>query len=365
MLSFNVFKIQIRFPKRRPRHPSQHRLFWRFQVIGWIAFLALTFPAKLLVCGSVSEVIGSFLLRDGISFVLTLLMRTIYRRVYHSRLEPSWIVSTILVVSSAAALIQLPPYYWLSDIFPYEEKTIFGPYAAFGIVLFRGGQFLGWSILYFGIKIWQEKKSDEKRLQEEHELRQQAELQMLRSLINSHFLSNSLGTIKETLRVQKQGADKLVQALADYLNYSLKHRDDYEVLLSEEIDALENYLLLQRARLGPRLDFAMQIEEDVSQANVPGFVLQPLVENAIKYGQETDPRRVTVRVSIQRHEADLVIQVLNTGRWVAPDPSRQTGGVGLETIRRKFSWLYPEEFHLSTLEEQGWVTVQITMPFIL
>ncbi len=340
-------------------------LFWRFQIVGWAAFVGLTFPTKLLVCGSVSEVIGLFFLRDGVSFILTLLMRAIYRRVYQNHREPSWIVGAILVVSSAAALIQLPPYFWLGYIFPYEEKTIFGPYATVGIVSFRGGQFLGWSILYFGIKIWQEKKSDEKRLQEEHEMRQQAELQMLRSLINSHFLSNSLGTIKEMLRVQKQGADQLVQALSDYLNYSLKHRDDDEVPLGEEIKALDNYLIMQKARLGTRLDFAMQMKEEVPRAKVPGFVLQPLVENAIKYGQETNARRVTVRVLAQREEDNLVIQVLNTGRWVIPDPHRQTGGVGLETIQRKFSWLYPGQFSLTTLEEQGWVTIQIRMPFII
>lgn len=342
---------------------SKLSLFWRFQMFGWVAFIGLTFPTKLFVYGNVPAAIGSFFLRDGVCFVLTLLMRGIYRRIYRKHQGPFWIAGSILVVSSTAAFIQLPPYFWFSKVFPLEERTIFGPYAAVGIVSFRGAQFLGWSILYFGIKIWQEKQADQKRLQEEHEMRQQAELQMLRSLINSHFLSNSLGTIKETLRIQKQGTDEMVQALADYLNYSLRHRDDYEVPLSEEIEALDNYLVLQRARLGAGLDFGMQVDHEVAAAKVPGFVLQPLVENAIKYGYEAVSRRVSIRVLIQREGSRLVIQVLNTGRWIVPDPYRQTGGVGLENIQRKFSWLYPGESSLTTLEEQGWVTVQISIPF--
>jgi len=340
-------------------------LFWRLQIAGWLIFIGCTFPTKFLVFESLPDAIGSLFLRDGVSFLLTLAMWRIYRRVYRKHRELVWIIGTSLVVSGAAAILQLPPYYLFGEIIPYEEKTIFGSYVALGIFTFRGGQFLGWSILYFGIKIWQEKQADQKRLQEEHEMRQQAELQMLRSLINSHFLSNSLGTIKETLRIKKQGAEEMVQALADYLNYSLKHRDDSEVPLSEEIEALDNYLALQRARLGPRLDFRIKVEGKVAAAKVPGFVLQPLVENAIKYGREKVTRRVSVRVLIQREDTHLVIQVLNTGHWMVPDPYRQTGGVGLETIRRKFSWLYPGEFSLTTLEEHGWVTVQITMPYRL
>jgi two-component system LytT family sensor kinase len=339
-------------------------LFWRLQIVGWAVFLAATFPTKLLVCGSVSEVIGAFALRDGISFILTLVMRAIYRRVYRCHKEPAWIVGSILVVSSAAALAQLPPYYWFSEIFPYEEKTIFGQFAAAGIVTFRGGQFLGWSILYFGIKIWLEKQATQKKFQEERNIRQQAELQMLRALINSHFLCNALSSIMETWRLGKPEVGEMLQALSDYLHYSLRHRSDDVVPLSEEIEALKNYLVLQKARLGPGLDFGMQIVEDTRTAKVPGFVLQPLVENAIKYGQESHPRRVTVRVVIIREESRLIIQVLNTGHWIKPDPFRESGGVSLEVIQRKFSWLYPGQSSLTTLEEEGWVTVEIKIPYI-
>ncbi len=339
-------------------------IFWRFQVVGWICFIGVTFPAKLLACGNLPDVIGSLFLRDGISFGLTLIMRGIYRRIYRTHKTPFWIMGSILSVSGSAALLQLPPYFWLGEIFPYEEKTIFGPYAIIGILSFRGGQFLGWSVFYFGIKIWLERQAELKRFEHEHAMRERAELQMLRSLTNSHFLCNALNTIETIIDSQKQAARDLVQSLSDYLHYSLKHRSDDVVRLGEEIEALDNYLVLQRARLGSALDFDLQVEKELNSAIVPGFVLQPLVENAIKYGREGGSHRVSVRVLIQHESSSLVIQVYNTGRWIEPDPYRQSGGVGLETIRRKFLWLYPGRHSLITQEEQGWIMVEIKIPLL-
>lgn len=337
-------------------------LFWRFQLAGWFCFVGATFPAKLLVCGNLSDAIGSLLLRDGISFGLTLIMRLIYRHIYRTHKTPAWILGSIFVVSGAAALLQLPPYFWMGEIFPYEEKTIFGPYAVFGIVAFRGGQFLGWSLLYFGIKIWLERQATKEKLETERALLERTELQMLRSLANTHFLCNALNTIQTILDCQKQGASKMVQALSTYLHYSLKHRWDNVVALGEEVEALDDYLVLQRGRLGSALDFAMQVAKELTPAMVPGFVLQPLVENAIKYGLKGGGHHVSVRVLIQRESDTLVIKVLNTGHWSTPDPFRQSGGVGLETIRRKFLWLYPNQHSLITFEEEGWVTVEIKIP---
>lgn len=337
-------------------------LFWRFQLFGWIFFVGATFPAKLLACGSLPDAIASIFLRDGISFGLTLIMRRIYQQVYQPHKTPVWILGFIFIVSGAAALLQLPPYYWMEKIFPYEEKTIFGPYVVFGILAFRGGQFLGWSLLYFGIKIYFERQAGKERLERERAMRESIELQMLRSLANTHFLCNALNTIQTILDFQKHGASLMLQALSNYLHYSLKHRWDNVVALGEEIEALENYLTIQRARLGTDLDFAEQVAKELTTVMVPGFVLQPLVENAIKYGPKAGDPRVSVRLIIQQENDTLVIRVLNTGRWITPDPYRQSGGVGLETIKRKFLWLYPNQHSLITFEEEGWVTVEIKIP---
>jgi LytS/YehU family sensor histidine kinase len=268
------------------------------------------------------------------------------------------------VASAIAAILQLPAFYLFGEIFPYEEKTIFGRYVVPGILTFRGGQFLGWSLLYFGIKVWLDKESDEKRLEEEQAKRNEAELLMLRSLINSHFLVNSLNTVLNVLERQTQGAREMVQSLSDYLNYSLRHRRDNLVRLGEEVEALEDYLALEKARLGHELDFSQQVEADLRSTNVPGFLLQPLIENAIKYGRETCHSRVLVRLMIQREGDDLLLQVCNTGKWIEPDPYRKSGGIGLEVIQRKLAWMYPNRHSLTTLDEEGWVTVQIKIPII-
>lgn len=340
-------------------------LFWRFQLIGWLCISLATFPTKISVCGNLPCAIGSFLLWDGISFLLTLGMRWVYQDIYLDHLTSTWIAAAVFGGSAVATLVQVLLFETIGGIFPYEEKTIFGQFATIGILFYRGGQFLGWSVLYFAIKIWLEAQAKEKKLEEERQMRQEAELQMLRSLTNSHFLTNALNTIQKTLDTGREGASKMIQSLADYLNYSLRHRSDNFVPLGEEVDALGDYLTLQKARWGSALDYGIQLQEDLVSAEVPGFVLQPLVENAIKYGRESESGKVSIRVVVQQDGNNLLIDVFNTGRWIQPDAYRQSGGVGLDTIKGKLQWLYPNQHSFTTLEEEGWVTVSIRIPVIL
>ena len=329
--------------------------FWKFQVAVWSAFVLLTLPAKIEVSASLLGALGSYLLRDGFAFVLTCVMRKIYDVVYSNHKELLWIVGTSLFVSAMAGLLQLPVFYLVGDIFPFEEKTWFAQAVPLGIFYYRTGLFISWSFLYFTVKLGEEKRDREVRLAE-------TELLMLRALINSHFMFNALNTILAALERQLKGTTKMVQALADYLNYSLRHKDDDFVPLGEEADALMDYLVLEKARLGHNLNIACEIDEALRNVRVPGIILQPLVENAIKYGCETWSPPVVVRLVVTRDDCDLLIKVANTGHWVKPDPDRPTGGIGLENIKKRLALLYPRRHTLDVVSEEGWVSINLRMP---
>lgn len=98
---------------------------------------------------------------------------------------------------------------------------------------------------------------------------------------------------------------------------------------------------------------------------VPGVILQPLAENAVKYGLLTRHPPVAIRLEIRREDPFLVIQVCNTGHWMEPDPYRTSGGIGLTNLRRRLNRVYGRKYCLNTFEEEGWVTVQVFLPIRL
>jgi len=180
--------------------------------------------------------------------------------------------------------------------------------------------------------------------------------------MNPHFLCNSLTTIEAGLGKQSPHVRDMVQALADYLHYSLTHRNDDFVPMGEEYDALMGYLTLERARLDGKLNIDCQIDNQARKALVPGIILQPLVENAIKYGRETSPSPLQLRLRVSRADPEIQMEVSNSGHWIEKEKSRTAGGVGLENLQRRLVLLYSGEHRMEISKKEDSVSVQIFIP---
>lgn len=338
-------------------------LFWRCQLCGWTAFFALTFPVKLHLSESVGAAFCSFLVRDGFSLVLTLLLRKIYACVYERHRRPAWIIGSIVLASATGALFQIPVYFLLGRLFPFEERTIFGQTALIGIFYYRLGLFSCWSLLYFGIRQMLDGIKRDLRLVLIESERRGAELQLLRAQMNPHFLFNALNAIQSGISRQDQHLADLVQSFAEYLRYSLENRDNDRVPLGNEFDAIESFLAVEKARFRELLEYECHIDEPARGQMAPGVILQPLVENAIKYGRKTspDPLKIRMRVSLVKGKI-IQIEVANTGQWLHRENRSPLNGVGLENLRKRLTLLYPETHIIRVLDKDGWVTVQIELP---
>jgi hypothetical protein len=342
---------------------SRIPLFWRFQICGWGAFFVLTFPVKLHLSGSISASLGSFFVRDGFTFSLTLLLRKIYDRVYERHRNPAWIVGTIVFSSATGALLQIPVYFLVGRIFPFEERTIFGQSALVGIFYYRLGLFVCWSLLYFGIRQMLDGIKRDLRLLSIESEKRGAELQLLRAQMNPHFLFNALNTIQAGICRKDSQLAGLVQSFSQYLRYSLENRDSDHVPLGNEFDAIASYLAVEKARFQEKLEIECSINPDTRNTLVPGIMIQPLVENAIKYGRKTSPRPLKIRVNISNIDSDGVqIEVSNTGKWIEPNPVNTLGGVGLENLNARLNLLYHDTHCFRISSENGWVTARIRIP---
>ncbi len=339
---------------------SRIPVFWRFQLGGWLVFTVFSFPLKWVVLESVPGSVLVSLYRDGLGFILTSGMREIYRRVYRWKPHPLMMALVLAGVSLVGGGILTLFSLAFHGLFDFEEEKIFTHSVIFAIFYFRTGLCAGWSLLYFGIKLLSDSINHDLRLALAETERQKAELQLLRAQMNPHFLYNALNTITAEIGKPGQHLKALVRSLAEYLRYSLETRNEERVPLGQEFDAVTSYLAVEKARFREKLEVESDINPDARNALVPGIVIQPLVENAIKYGRKTSPAPLKVRLIVSKHGPNGVrIEVSNTGEWVEANSADTVGGIGLKNLRERLKLLYPESHSLQISVDNGWVIVQI------
>ncbi len=342
---------------------QQLPLFWRFQITGWLAFIVFSFPLKWVVLEDVPGSLFVSAYRDGLGFFITLGMREIYRRVYETQPSPMLMAVVLASVSMIGGAILTLLYVGFHDMLDLEEKKILSPDMIFAIFYFRTGLCAAWSLLYFGLKFMRDSMTRDVELARKETERQRLEIQMLRAQINPHFLFNALNTIIAAIGKPGQHAKELVQAFAEYLRYSLKNRDSTLVPLREELEAIEGYLTVEKARHRDDLEIESSVDPLAHELLVPGVLIQPLIENAIKYGKKTSPRPLRICLAVTRASAgSLRLDVSNTGRWVTETIPDEAGGIGMANLRQRLSAIYGEKHTIKASEESGWVRVRVEIP---
>lgn len=216
-----------------------------------------------------------------------------------------------------------------------------------------------WSAAYFGSHLLRDQQAAELRAFEAEMLAARNELHHLQTQISPHFLFNSLNTIL-ACKQSPDDIETVTQALAKYLRFLLRPAATLEPL-AREIDALQDYLTIQSFRFGDGLVCRIDCDTDIRRIPVLPVMIQPLVENALKYGRHADDAPLEVAVRARRDGATLLIEVANTGRWVEPHRNGSTN-TGLHTLRRRLLIHGGPEATVTTSEADGWVRVMICIP---
>lgn len=337
-------------------------LFWRFQLGGWAAHAVVSMPLKVWAFGSVRSALLISLIAEPIGLLLTWGLRHAYQRLQLRVERPRRLVAWVLACALTAATID-----WaLAMSFQRSLSLNSTPLIVFGQTWLRGVQYVGWTVLYFWIKGTIAARERAVNLLRAEAAANEAELRMLRAQIDPHFLFNALNTVLAGVGREPQALTRVVQGLADYLRYSLAHRHTALVPLGDEFDAALSYLVVEKARFRDDLIVDAHVDDAARAVPVPGVLLQPLIENAVKHGYRSSPVPLRLRVDV-RAAADggVVVEVTNSGRWIDPPVEREAGdssGVGLESVRRRLALLYPgaHQFNLFTGGDQ--VTVRMQLP---
>jgi LytS/YehU family sensor histidine kinase len=219
----------------------------------------------------------------------------------------------------------------------------------------RSATFMIWMLLYFGIKSIKLHAAIEREFQ-------QSELKLLRSQVNPHFLFNALATIM-AVRKDEEMVYQVTQSLADYLRFSLaqESQDQFKHPLGQEVTALENYLLVEKMRFQENLETRVEVSAEACAEHVPTALIQPLLENAIKYGQKTSPPPLCIDIEARLSEGRLLLMVENTGRWVEPHGPDSTG-LGIANLRKRLHLLYGDQAQLTFDRTGTAVRAQVSLP---
>ncbi|WCT75098.1 histidine kinase [Sphingomonas naphthae] len=185
----------------------------------------------------------------------------------------------------------------------------------------------------------------------------------LRLQLNPHFLFNTLNSISSLIVTRRpDDADEMISRLSDFLRLSLNGDPSELVALTEEFAALETYLAIETVRFGSRMAVEMELPRALEGAPVPSFILQPLVENAVKYGVARSKGEVTVRIAATEEAGLLVLTIADDGN-AAPDAKAAQGfGIGLENIRERLASRYGAAAGLALEQRPDGFTSTVTIP---
>lgn len=191
-----------------------------------------------------------------------------------------------------------------------------------------------------------------------------AQLDALRRQIEPHFLFNTLNSIAGLVREERnEDAVRMIAGLSDCLRHVLDGSQKQEATLGEEVEFLEKYLEIQKARFAERLNVRVDVDKELYRAQVPSLILQPMVENAIQHGIARRSRGGSVRVGASQSDGWLVLRVYNDGPSLPPDWDRSQSGIGIPNVRNRLQSLYGDASGVRIRNVDEGVEVSLTVPY--
>jgi two-component sensor histidine kinase len=342
--------------------------FWSLQLLGWTGW-GVTFYLGAVVWGSQPGYAVYVPLISVIGIGLSFLLRLVYRATWDMPAPRRVLIAVLASYLAAAAWMGFrnnvaPRMIDFKDKMPSPEgwdhlfHSLSNVTSAWMVMLC-------WTGLYFGIKYYQLLQEERERGLKSSAMAHEAQLKMLRYQLNPHFLFNTLNAIS-TLILDKENqlANTMVTRLSHFLRYSLDNDPMQKVSLAQEINALKLYLDIEKVRFDDRLRLEFDIEPGAEAALIPSLLLQPLVENAIKYAVAQSVNGGSIRIGARVFAGELLLEVTDDGPGIEHTGTNGSrAGVGLANTRERLRELYGanQSFRLGQTDPHG-LTVYIRLP---
>ena len=352
--SWRADRLTLPPGSRAPRFSS--RVFWIFQALFWVTS-ALSLKVLIETFTPVHGATPIILGRSVTGLLMTSLLHLIYQSPWMLRAK-GWLKwpSVLLLnfgMCLAGAVIWAELIRHGAPELPIANIHSMTVARLYSLALWNGAYFgLSFMLVHQALKL----EAADARL-----ATRSSELKQLQSQLNPHFLFNALTLVQNKIDPASPGQE-VVQMLSDYLRYSLATSKPLEPL-GRELDALESYLEVQRARFVGNLDCFIEASPAALHVLVPPMLVQPLLENAFKFGPRTSAMPMRIEVTAALENDMLQVAVANSGCWVPPGSDNSLGS-GLANLRRRLFLLLGEAATLEVLEKPEAVVVMIRIPIL-
>lgn len=338
------------------------RAFWILQACGWLGYGLLRF-LNGLVNRMGLEYLAPTLISTATGFSLSLIMAAAFRHIVRYRAPVVWSVSA-LVVFMCSALFSIIEVWGFSIFFApsWEPHGL----QFLGAILIDVAVLTAWAALYYSINYYLMLRHQMESMLALSAQANAAQLKMLRYQLNPHFLFNTLNSISTLVMLKETDrANAMLSRLSSFLRYSLVGEPSHMVTLVQEVHALQLYLDIERMRFEERLRVSFNVTQEAHDALLPSLLLQPLIENAIKYAVAPSEDGADIAIHAEVKAGRLCITVSDTGPGFGASTKHSgSSGVGLVNIRERLTQAYGNDhrFELSANHPHG-VVVRIEIPF--
>src|SRR6478735_1954720 len=346
----------------QPFFDDKNRAFWILQSIGWIGYFFLRSLSGFANSMGWMFLVHTLLL-TATGYSLTLLMASLFRRLI--QMKPVWTLAlSLAAVALASGSFSVIETWSVATFLKPEFKPV--GIAYLGALLLNFSLLAAWTALYYLINYFL-LLEDQIRLRERLESQAStAQLAMLRYQLNPHFLFNTLNSISTlVLLKQTERANAMLARLSSFLRYTLANEPTAKVTLAQEVETLKLYLEIEKMRFEDRLRPHFRIESETIGARLPSLLLQPLIENAIKYAVTPSENGADIWITATREAQAVRIEVSDNGSGEGSEfAASPSTGVGLANIRDRLSQAYGAA-HLfeNRKNERGGFSVTVEIPY--
>ena len=356
-----------------PFFANKNQAFWNLQLLGWggatmlrvMSAVANDQPVERLVIILIATITG---------FSLSLILSVVYNYLIAQKPLVTW-GSTAVVLMFATGIYAFIDS-WVLEVAGTSSSGSFVSLFV-GIYFFDLTLLGAWSALYYAINFFLQVEEQSDRLERLEAQATSAQLAMLRYQLNPHFLFNTLNSISTlVLLKQTEPANAMLTRLSSFLRHTLVTQPGGKVSVAQEAETLQLYLSIEKMRFEDRLRTNFRIEDRAAKAQVPSMLLQPLIENAIKYGVSPKEEGAEISLLAQIVGPRLRITVSDTGPGVdvggvaddlpavmATHKRRDSTGVGLANIRDRLAQAYGDDHRFEIRSpDSGGFTVLIEIP---
>ncbi|MEL6568501.1 MAG: histidine kinase [Pseudomonadota bacterium] len=354
---------QAKNPIAPARNMPEDRQYWTCQFAGWGAMALLSYLSLTVWYnpGQLAPILHT-ILQSLLGVAVSHPLRWIATRSWQAPFERRALINGAAVIAASLVWtgLRITTFTWLTgEVIPFQD---WGGWAFASVIVFGA-----WSFCYHAIKYYR-LSSEQRRLaaeaqtaalraqtQAQHEsfkrleaekLFKETQLRMLKYQLNPHFFLNALNSVSAlVMRGDKQGAMEMLARIGDFLRVSLDDPEEIQHTLDEELDALSLYLSIEKVRFGERLRTQFDIDDAARSILLPNLLLQPIVENAIKFAVSEKREPTNIVLSAVIDQGELVLRVTDDGPGLgAVEDVTDAVGIGLANVRQRLESTFGNGF---------------------